>query len=55
MAQYFALLRRRIEVQYRAGDIVLPATGTLVADFASAHFDSAAVLLSSDGVEFTGL
>ncbi len=32
MAQYFALLGRRVEVHYRAGDIFLPATGTLVAD-----------------------
>jgi hypothetical protein len=32
MARYSALLRRRVEVQYRAGDILLPASGTLVAD-----------------------
>ena len=32
MARYYALLGRRIEVQYRAGDVVLPATGTLAAD-----------------------
>jgi len=32
MARYAALLGRRVEVQYRAGDIFLPATGTLVAD-----------------------
>ncbi len=32
MAHYFALLGHRVEVQYRAGDIFLPATGTLVAD-----------------------
>jgi hypothetical protein len=32
MARYSALLGRRVEVQYRAGDIFLPATGTLVAD-----------------------
>lgn len=38
MARYFALLRRRIEVQYRAGDIVLPATGTLVADSGKSIF-----------------
>ncbi len=38
MAQYFALLRRRIEVQYRAGDIILPATGTLVADSGKSIF-----------------
>ncbi len=32
MAHYSALLGRRVEVQYRAGDIFLPATGTLAAD-----------------------
>jgi hypothetical protein len=32
MARYSALLGRRVEVQYRAGDIFLPATGTLAAD-----------------------
>jgi len=32
MARYFALLGRRIEVMYRAGDILLPAVGTLVGD-----------------------
>ncbi len=32
MARYYELLGRRIEVQYRAGDVVLPATGTLAAD-----------------------
>jgi len=32
MARYFGFLGRRVEVQYRAGDIVLPASGTLVAD-----------------------
>ena len=32
MARYSALLGRRVEVQYRAGDIVLPASGTFVAD-----------------------
>ena len=32
MARYAALLGRRVEVQYRAGDILLPASGTLVAD-----------------------
>ena len=32
MARYHALLGRRVEVQYRAGDVVLPATGTLAAD-----------------------
>ena len=32
MARYSAFLGRRVEVQYRAGDILLPASGTLVAD-----------------------
>ena len=32
MSNYHAFFGRRVEVQYRAGDILLPATGTLVAD-----------------------
>ena len=32
MARYFPFLGRRVEVQYRAGDILLPASGILVAD-----------------------
>jgi hypothetical protein len=32
MARHSAFLGHRVEVQYRAGDIVLPASGTLVAD-----------------------
>ncbi len=32
IARYSTLLGRRIEVTYRAGDIILPATGTLAAD-----------------------
>src|SRR3984957_1447457 len=32
MARYSAFLGRRIEVHYRAGDILLPASGTFVAD-----------------------
>jgi hypothetical protein len=32
MARYSSLLGRKVEVQYRAGDILLPASGTLVAD-----------------------
>jgi hypothetical protein len=32
MARYSAFLGRRVEVHYRAGDILLPASGTLVAD-----------------------
>jgi hypothetical protein len=32
MARFSALLGRSVEVQYRAGDILLPASGILVAD-----------------------
>ncbi len=32
MARYSTYLGRRVEVQYRAGDILLPASGTFVAD-----------------------
>ncbi|HET8966342.1 MAG TPA: hypothetical protein VFN20_09010 [Candidatus Acidoferrum sp.] len=32
MARYSAFLGRAVEVQYRAGDICLPASGTFVAD-----------------------
>jgi hypothetical protein len=32
MARYSAFLGHRVEVQYRAGDILLPASGTFVAD-----------------------
>jgi hypothetical protein len=32
MARYSAFLGRTVEVQYRAGDILLPASGTFVAD-----------------------
>ena len=32
MARYSAYLGRKVEVQYRAGDILLPASGTFVAD-----------------------
>src|ERR1700693_2829172 len=32
MARYSAFLGRRFELQYRAGDILLPASGTFVAD-----------------------
>lgn len=32
MARYAALVGRRIEVQYREGDISLPVTGILAAD-----------------------
>jgi hypothetical protein len=44
MARYSAFLGRRVEVQYRAGDICLPASGTFVADsgrsiFLEQHFE----------------
>src|ERR1700719_2196429 len=32
MARYSAFLGLQVEVQYRAGDILLPASGTFVAD-----------------------
>jgi hypothetical protein len=32
MARYSAFLGRKVEVQYRAADILLPASGTFVAD-----------------------
>lgn len=38
MSRYHALLGRRVEVQYRAGDVVLPATGTLAADSGKSIF-----------------
>lgn len=38
MARYSDLLGRRIEVTYRAGDIVLPATGNLAADSGKSIF-----------------
>jgi hypothetical protein len=38
MARYSALLGRRIDVTYRAGDIVLPATGNLAADSGKSIF-----------------
>ncbi len=38
MARYSALLGQRIEVTYRAGDIILPATGNLAADSGKSIF-----------------
>lgn len=43
MARYSDLLGRRVEVHYRSGEILLPATGTLAADsgrsiFLEEHF-----------------
>lgn len=32
MARYSAFLGRRVDVHYRAGDVLLPASGTFVAD-----------------------
>jgi hypothetical protein len=44
MARYSAFLGRTVEVQYRAGEILLPASGRFVADsgrsiFLEQHFD----------------
>lgn len=44
MARYSAFLGRSVEVQYRVGDLCLPAAGTLVADsgrsiFLEQHYD----------------
>ncbi len=44
MARYSALLGRRVEVHYRSGEILIPATGTLAADsgksiFLEEHFN----------------
>ncbi len=44
MARYSSFLGRRVEVQYRAGDILLPASGVFVADsgrsiFLEQHFE----------------
>lgn len=38
MARYAALLGRRVEVHYRSGEILLPATGTLAADSGKSVF-----------------
>lgn len=38
MARYSALLGRRVVVNYRAGDILLPATGNLAADSGKSIF-----------------
>ena len=38
MARYAEFSGRRVSVQYRAGDIFLPATGTLVADSGKSIF-----------------
>ena len=38
MARYSAMLGRRIIVTYRAGDIILPATGNLAADSGKSVF-----------------
>ncbi|HEV8385725.1 MAG TPA: hypothetical protein VGQ11_12710 [Candidatus Acidoferrales bacterium] len=44
MAKYSSLLGRRVHVQYRAGEVNLPASGTLSADsgrsiFLEEHFE----------------
>jgi hypothetical protein len=38
MAQYFKLLGQRVEVEYRAGDVLLAATGKLAADSGKSIF-----------------
>jgi hypothetical protein len=38
MARYSSLLGRRVEVHYRSGEILLPATGTLAADSGKSIF-----------------
>lgn len=38
MARYSSLLGRRVEVYYRAGGMLLPATGTLAADSGKSIF-----------------
>src|SRR5271154_6405249 len=38
MARYSQFLGRRVEVHYRAGDILLPASGTFVADSGKSIF-----------------
>jgi hypothetical protein len=38
MAQYFKLLGERVEVEYRAGDVLLAATGKLAADSGKSIF-----------------
>jgi hypothetical protein len=38
MARYSTILGRRIVVTYRAGDIILPATGNLAADSGKSIF-----------------
>lgn len=38
MARYSGLLGRRIEVIYRAGEVLLPATGNLAADSGNSVF-----------------
>jgi hypothetical protein len=38
VAQYSRLLGRRVEVYYRAGGMLLPATGTLAADSGKSIF-----------------
>jgi hypothetical protein len=38
MCRYHELLGRRVEVQYRAGDVILPATGWLAADSGKSIF-----------------
>jgi len=47
MTRYSSLLGKRVEARYRAGDIYLSASGTLVADSGAAIFVEE--LFSQDG------
>jgi hypothetical protein len=38
VARYSTFLGQRVEVHYRAGELILPATGTLVADSGKSIF-----------------
>jgi hypothetical protein len=38
MCRYHEMVGRRVEVQYRAGDVILPATGWLAADSGKSIF-----------------
>jgi len=49
MARYAALLGHRIEVHYRSGEIILPATGILAADSGKSIF------LEEEVVQLSGL
>jgi len=52
MARYSSLLGRRIEVHYRSGQIVLPATGTLAADSGKSIFLEEQILQGQEMKKF---